>query len=159
MMIKIRVRRIVAALAAVTAIVVVAPQHAVANTPPTGLPDAHVVSTSTAVNYAFTTTTSEWSIVGVATTADYDLNLYQNGVLLGTSAAGTGITDFIAINNHLRPLGTYTASVIHYAGTGLYYVEQRQGHTEYCDARARQRRRHRTLRSRPAVLLGEERRT
>lgn len=57
-------------------------------------------------SYMFPTTTHYWSVIGVATSADYDLSLYDvGGALLGTSTYGTGVTDFIAINSNLRPLG------------------------------------------------------
>jgi hypothetical protein len=97
----------------------------------TALPDATVlVSNATSQTYQFDTVSDYWSVVAVATSVDYDLRLMDvGGATLATSTYGTGVTDFIAINSNLRPLGTYYATVSHYAGTGSYYVEQRQGHT------------------------------
>lgn len=114
-------------IAAVMATVLVS-QAAYASTP---LPDATVITSNAATGtYTFNTVSDYWSIVAVATSADYDLRLYDvAGALLGTSDYGTGVTDFIAINSNLRPLGTYSATVNHYSGTGSDYVEQRQGHT------------------------------
>jgi hypothetical protein len=112
-------------VATVAAIVLVG-QAAYAST----LTDGVVIDTNAvSATYTFNTVSDYWSVIGVATSADYDLRLYAGGVLLGTSDYGTGVTDFIAINSNLRPLGAYSAVVNHYAGTGSYYVEQRQGHT------------------------------
>jgi hypothetical protein len=95
----------------------------------TVLPDATVlVSNATSQTYTFNTVSHYWSVVAVATSADYDLRLMDvGGATLATSTYGTGVTDFIAINSNLRPLGTYYATVTHFAGTGSYYVEQREG--------------------------------
>jgi hypothetical protein len=119
-------RTTIAAAAVVTLLLI--PQNAYAGTP---LADGQVIDTNAVTaNYTFNTISDYWSIVAVATTADYDLSLYDvGGALLGSSTYGTGVTDFIAINSNLRPLGSYVATVTHFAGTGSYYVEQRQGHT------------------------------
>lgn len=115
-------------LAATVLVAVFISQPAYAGTP---LGDAQVIDTNAVTaNYTFNTISDYWSIVALSTSADYDIRLYDvGGALLGTSDYGTGVTDFIAINSNLRPLGSYTATVNHYAGTGSYYVEQRQGHT------------------------------
>jgi len=114
-------------IAAVAATLLVA-QSAYASSP---LADGAIVDTNAVTaSYTFNTISDYWSIVGVATSADYDLSLYDvGGSLLGTSDYGTGVTDFIAINSNLRPLGWYSATVTHYSGTGSYYVQQNQGHT------------------------------
>lgn len=117
-----------AAAAAMLAGPFLAPQAAFASTP---LADgAVVVSNAVSADYTFTTTSYYWSIVAVATSSDYDIRLYDvGGALLGTSDYGTGVTDFIAINSNLRPLGWYDATVTRFSGTGSYYVQQNQGHT------------------------------
>jgi hypothetical protein len=111
--------------AAVTAALVLVPQAAFASV---ALADGVVVTTSTANDYTFNTTTHYWSVVAVGTAVDYDLRLYDGGnMLLGSSTYGTGTTDFVAINSNLRNLGSYRASVNLYSGSGNYNVEQRQG--------------------------------
>jgi hypothetical protein len=112
---------------AVAAMLLIA-QGAYASTP---LPDGSVVNARIApVIYTFSTTTHYWSVIGVATTVDYDLALLDSsGNQLAASNYGTGVTDFIAINNNLRPLGSYSASVTHYSGTGSFWVQQVQGHS------------------------------
>ncbi len=97
----------------------------------TPLADATVVPSSAGnADYTFNSTSYYWSVVALSTKADYDLHLYDgNNNVLGASLYGTGVDDFVAINSNLRPLGPYDANITHYAGTGVYYVEQRQGHT------------------------------
>jgi hypothetical protein len=95
------------------------------------LADAVVVNTSAApASYTFSSVTPYWSVVAVSTSVDYDLALYDgSNNLLAASSYGTGVTDFIAVNSNLRALGSYQATVAHYAGAGSYYIQQRQGHT------------------------------
>ncbi len=113
-------------VAAVTGMLLVA-QGAYASTP---LADATTVTGTVNTTYAFSTTTNYWSVIGVATSADYDLSLYNSrNILLASSTYGTGLTDFIAINSNQRVLQSYTATVTHFAGSGSFYAEQRQGHT------------------------------
>ena len=114
-------------IVAVVAMVLVS-QDAYAGTP---LADGAVVTTSVApTTYTFSTVNYYWSIVAVATDADYDVRLYDaNNTLLGTSDYATGVTDWIAINSNLRPLGSYSATVSHWSGTGPFYIQQHQGHT------------------------------
>jgi hypothetical protein len=107
--------------AAAIAVVLLQSQAAYAST---SLADGAVVNTNAATaDYTFNTTSYYWSVVALSTTVDYDLRLYDsNGTPLGSSTYGTGVTDFVAINSNLRPLGSYRATVNHFAGTGSYYV-------------------------------------
>jgi hypothetical protein len=124
----IRTRLFLGLTAAATVAAVLGAQGAYAATT---LPDATVLTSSAnSTSYQFNTISDYWSVVAVDTSADYDISLYDTGGgLLGSSILGTGKIDFIAINSNLRPLGTYVATVTHYAGSAPYYVEQRQGHT------------------------------
>jgi hypothetical protein len=123
-------RRLVrsALLAALCAVVVLTPGAAYAST---ALPNATVVTTSTAGDYTFSTTSYYWSVVAIATPVNYDLDLWvSNGRLpMDSSTQGTGLTDFIAINSNLRALGAYRAVVGHVSGIGSYSIEQVQGDT------------------------------
>jgi hypothetical protein len=122
-------RRLGAALiTAALAVSLLAVQTAYAST---SLADGAVVQARTSPTaYSFSTTTHYWSVVGIATNVDYDLSLADgNGNPLAQSSYGTGVTDFIGINNNLRPLGSYTATVTHYSGTGWFDIQQSQGHS------------------------------
>ncbi len=115
-------------IVAVLATVLVS-QDAYAGTP---LADGAVVTTSVApTTYTFSTVNYYWSTWAVATDADYDVRLYEGETTRcsGTSDDGTGVTDWIAINSNLRPLGSYSATVSHWSGTGPFYIQQHQGHT------------------------------
>ncbi|MBO1330129.1 hypothetical protein [Streptomyces sp. VRA16 Mangrove soil] len=79
-------------------------------------------------NYRFDTTKVFWSVVALRPPAgaDYDLRLYDDQAqndLLGASVAGTGVTDFVAINSNVRPTGDYYPRVTQVSGTGDYGVE------------------------------------
>ncbi len=129
-----RTRSRIGIVAGTAVLLLLVSQTAYANTT---LASHTVVSTGTPASYDFATTLPYWSIVAVADTgSNYDLSLYvPNGrlPLASSTYAGTGVTDFIAINSNDRALGGYTAKVTHpglliLAGSTAY-VEQIQGST------------------------------
>jgi hypothetical protein len=81
------------------------------------------------ITFDFNTTSTYWSVVGVYSDSDYDLDLSGSGSPLGSSAYGSARTDFIAIdsNSARRPLGAYQATVRRYSGTNPFAAEQMQG--------------------------------
>jgi hypothetical protein len=116
------------AFAAAVVVAVVVPQTAYAGV---ALADGYVyVTNAVSQAYTFNTVSKYWSIVGLATAADYDITLRNStNTIVASSTYGTGVTDWIAINSNDLPLDTYTATVTKYSGTGAYFLEQRQGHT------------------------------
>lgn len=82
-------------------------------------------------NYGFNTSTIFWSAVAIRTTgADYDLHLFDDrgmGSFLGSSAFGSNVVDFVAIDSNHRPFGDYYPRAFVFSGGGDYQVELAQG--------------------------------
>lgn len=125
---------VVGLCAAATAMVTVLALPGVANAAPLATETVRFGSTTTApppatTTWDFSTTSRYWSIVGVYSDSDYDLDLSASGTRLASSTYGSARTDFIAINSNdgARPLGSYRATVRRFSGTANFAVEQQQG--------------------------------
>lgn len=87
-------------------------------------------------NYSMSVGSIFWSAVAIRppSGADYDLSLYADeaqATHLATSAGGTGVIDYVAVDGNHR-LGTFYPRAFLYGGTGgAYSVEEFTGNTAF----------------------------